>query len=248
VSELIRTENLTKIYCLGDINVNALRGVSLSIDRGAFVAIMGPSGSGKSTFMNMLGCLDQPTSGNYFLDGISVGTLDRDELAEIRNEKIGFVFQQFNLLPRTSALENVELPLLYSAHDGRRRERAMEALAVVGLSGRADHRPNQLSGGQQQRVAIARSLINNPQIILADEPTGALDSGTSLDVMAIFQRLNRERGITIVLVTHEPDIARYAQRIITFKDGCIVGDQPVEMPFEAEWKLRHGKAEEVTVA
>jgi putative ABC transport system ATP-binding protein len=236
--ELIRIDDVAKTYWLGDITVHALRGVSAAIDQGSFVAIMGPSGSGKSTFMNILGCLDKPTSGTYHLDGVSVGDLDRDELAEIRNRKIGFVFQQFNLLARTSALENVELPLLYSGHDsGDHRERAMKALATVGLASRADHHPNQLSGGQQQRVAIARSLINDPQIILADEPTGALDSRTSVEIMAIFQRLNREQGISIVLVTHDPDIAHYAQRIISFKDGRIVNDEPVEEPRQAESEL-----------
>jgi len=240
VSELIRIANLSKTYQLGDVSVHALRAISVVIRRGSFVAIMGPSGSGKSTFMNILGCLDRPTSGSYFLDGISVGELDRDALAEIRNRKIGFVFQQFNLLPRTSAIENVELPLLYSGTAASRRQqhqRAMEVLETVGLAERAGHHPNQLSGGQQQRVAIARSLINDPQIILADEPTGALDSRTSVEIMAIFQRLNREKGISIVVVTHEPDIARYAQRIIYFKDGLIVKDEPVRSPRDAALEL-----------
>jgi len=239
VSDLIRIENLTKIYTLGDTAVRALDGVSTTIDRGSFVTIMGPSGSGKSTFMNILGCLDRPTSGSYSLDGEDVGELDRDQLADIRNRKIGFVFQQFNLLARTTALENVELPLLYSAEGADPGHvRALNALRIVGLAGRADHRPNQLSGGQQQRVAIARSLINNPQIILADEPTGALDSRTSIEIMAIFQRLNHEQGISIIVVTHEPDIAQYGERIITFKDGRIVSDQPVRDRRNAEWELR----------
>jgi len=238
VSDFIRIENLTKVYTLGDVAVRALDGVSLTIDRGSFVTIMGPSGSGKSTFMNILGCLDRPTSGSYSLDGEDVGDLDRDQLADIRNRKIGFVFQQFNLLARTTALENVELPLLYSAEGvDRGHERAMNALRIVGLADRADHRPNQLSGGQQQRVAIARSLINNPRIILADEPTGALDSRTSVEIMAIFQRLNREQEISIIVVTHEPDIAQYGQRIITFKDGRIVSDQPVRNRRNAEREL-----------
>jgi putative ABC transport system ATP-binding protein len=239
MAELIRTENLTKIYTMGDVSVAALNGVTTTIERGSFVAIMGPSGSGKSTFMNLLGCLDRPTSGAYYLDGFSVGELERDQLAEIRNRKIGFVFQQFNLLARTSALENVELPLLYS-DDGpdATHERARQALRLVGLEDRAGHHPNQLSGGQQQRVAIARSLINNPQIILADEPTGALDSHTSIEIMAIFQRLNRERGITILLVTHEHDISQYADRIIAFKDGHIVNDQAVRIPRHAEQELQ----------
>ena len=240
-SELIRVENLTKTYLLGEVEVNALRGVSTSIGRGSFVAIMGPSGSGKSTFMNILGCLDRPSSGTYFLDGTSVGELGRDELAEIRNKKIGFVFQQFNLLARTTAIKNVQLPLLYSDKDpGDARERAMRALSIVGLAERADHRPSQLSGGQQQRVAIARSLINDPQLILADEPTGALDSRTSIEIMAIFQRLNQERGITVVVVTHEPDISCFAERILSFRDGLLVNDERV--------KLRRQAARELSIA
>jgi len=237
-TELIRVENLTKTYMLGEIEVHALRGVSTSIDQGSFVAIMGPSGSGKSTFMNILGCLDRPTSGAYYLDGISVGELGRDELAEIRNRKIGFVFQQFNLLARTTAIKNVQLPLLYSEdQSGDDQERALRALSIVGLADRADHRPSQLSGGQQQRVAIARSLINNPQLILADEPTGALDSRTSVEIMAIFQRLNRDRGITVVVVTHEPDISCFAGRIPSFKDGLLVNDEPVREPRQAAHEL-----------
>jgi len=238
VSDFIRIENLTKVYTLGDVAVHALDGVSTTIDRGSFVTIMGPSGSGKSTFMNILGCLDRPTSGTYTLDGENVGDLDRDQLADIRNRKIGFVFQQFNLLARTTALENVELPLLYSAEGADPgHERALNALRIVGLAERAGHHPNQLSGGQQQRVAIARSLINNPRIILADEPTGALDSRTSIEIMAIFQRLNREQDISIIVVTHEPDIAQYGQRIITFKDGHIVSDQPVRERRNADQEL-----------
>ncbi len=242
MSDFIQIENLTKIYTLGDVAVHALDGVSVTMDRGSFVTIMGPSGSGKSTFMNILGCLDRPTSGTYTLDGENVGDLDRDQLADIRNRKIGFVFQQFNLLARTTALENVELPLLYSA-DGvdPGHQRAMNALRIVGLAERAGHHPNQLSGGQQQRVAIARSLINNPRIILADEPTGALDSRTSIEIMAIFQRLNREQGISIIVVTHEPDIAQYGQRTISFKDGRIVSDQPVRDRRDAELEL-HAEA------
>ena len=239
MADLIRIENLTKIYTLGDVEVRALDGVSLTIDRGSFLTIMGPSGSGKSTFMNILGCLDKPTSGSYALDGEDVGNLDRDQLADIRNRKIGFVFQQFNLLARTTALENVELPLLYSAEGvDPGHERGLNALRIVGLAGRAGHRPNQLSGGQQQRVAIARSLVNNPRIILADEPTGALDSHTSIEIMSIFQRLNREQGISIIVVTHEPDIAQYGERIITFKDGRVVGDDSVRSRRQADRELQ----------
>ncbi len=237
-NELIRIDHLTKDYHIGDITVHALRGVTVAIDRGSFVAIMGPSGSGKSTFMNILGCLDKPTGGSYLLDGVSIGKLDRDELADIRNKKIGFVFQQFNLLARTTALENVELPLLYAdGNVGDPKARAMKALTQVGLADRWEHHPSQLSGGQQQRVAIARSLINNPQLILADEPTGALDSKTSVEIMAIFQRLNREDGISIVVVTHEPDIAHYADRIITFKDGRVLSDERVPEPRNAAREL-----------
>ncbi len=226
--ELIRVEKLTKTYFMGDVRVDALRGVTLTIEKGSFVAIMGPSGSGKSTFMNIVGCLDKPTTGDYFLDGQPVATLARDQLAAVRNHKIGFVFQQFNLLARTSALENVELPLLYAEeHISDSKERAMEALKSVGLAQRFDHHPSQLSGGQQQRVAIARSLIGRPQLILADEPTGALDSRTSVEIMQIFQRLNQEQHISIILVTHEPDIAQYGDRVIMFKDGKVLTDEKV---------------------
>ena len=223
---LIQTQELVKIYHFGEVEVHALRGVSLSIERGEFVAIMGPSGSGKSTFMNILGFLDQPTRGQYLLEGINGEHLSRDELAEIRNRKIGFVFQGFNLLARTSAVENVELPMIYartSAH--QRKENARRALAEVGLEGRGHHHPSQLSGGEQQRVAIARALVNQPSIILADEPTGNLDSKTSAEIMAIFQRLNRDMGITILMITHEPDIALFAKRNIHFRDGAVVDDR-----------------------
>jgi putative ABC transport system ATP-binding protein len=224
---LIATEALAKDYHLGSRRIHALRGVSVSIQPGEFVAVMGPSGSGKSTFMNLLGCLDTPTAGEYRLDGLDVSRMGRDRLARVRNEKIGFVFQTFNLLPRTSALENVELPLLYSPHlAGDRRARARAKLAAVGLSEREHHHPAQLSGGQQQRVAIARALINDPVLILADEPTGALDSHTSVEIMALFQDLNRE-GITVVVVTHEADIARYAGRMIAFRDGRLTRDEPI---------------------
>jgi len=222
---LIETKNLMKIYELGDSTVRALDDVSLTIAHGEFVAIMGPSGSGKSTFMNVIGCLDEPTSGQFFLEGIDVSHRGRDELAEIRNKKIGFVFQGFNLLPRTSALENVELPLLYNGFIPReRRRRAMDALKTLGLEGREDHHPNQLSGGQQQRVAIARALVNDAPLILADEPTGNLDTKTSIEIMELFVKLNAEAGITIVLVTHEPDIATYSKRTVRFLDGKIVSD------------------------
>lgn len=225
--DLIRVENLVKIYRMGDVQVPALRGVSLEIHRGEFVAIMGPSGSGKSTFMNLLGCLDKPTSGSYHLEGVDVSQLNRDELAKIRNKKIGFVFQTFNLLARTSALENVELPMLYNGTPTRERhQKAREALRWVGLDGREHHQPSQLSGGEQQRVAIARALINNPSILLADEPTGNLDTRTSIEVMEIFQRLN-DQGITVVLITHEPDIAHYAKRTIFFRDGHVLRDEIV---------------------
>ena len=235
---LIEIHNLVKHYRVGTLSVHALKGVSLEIERGEFVAIMGPSGSGKSTLMNILGCLDKPTSGTYLLDGTSVGALDRDQLAEIRGQKIGFVFQQFNLLARTSAAENVELPLLYTETPAaERRKRALEALAAVGLAERSDHHPSQLSGGQQQRVAIARALVNRPRIILADEPTGALDTRTSIEIMSIFQRLNRESGITMIVVTHEPDIAAYAGRNIHFRDGRLQKDVRIERPRDAAAEL-----------
>jgi putative ABC transport system ATP-binding protein len=224
-------KDLTKIYRMGDHEVRALRGVSLDIHEGEFVAVTGPSGSGKSTFMHIAGCLDRPTSGSYELDGRDVAKLSKDELARVRNQKIGFVFQGFNLLSRTSALDNVELPLLYRNENAfrgaERHKRALAALDSVGLGQRYHHMPNQLSGGQQQRVAIARALINEPSIILADEPTGNLDTRTSIEVMGIFQRLNRDEGITVILITHEMDIAEYATRLIRFRDGRVVADQPI---------------------
>ena len=225
---LIRVSDLVKTYQVGDVAVRALRGVTLDIDSGEFVAVVGPSGSGKSTFMHILGCLDRPTSGEYRLEDRDVSRLNDDELSAIRNRQIGFVFQGFNLLARTSAVENVELPLLYVANKvsaAERRRRALAALEAVGLADRAEHHPNQLSGGQQQRVAIARALLNNPSILFADEPTGNLDSRTSVEVMDIFQRLKEERGITIVLITHEQQVAEYGSRIIAFKDGQILSDR-----------------------
>jgi putative ABC transport system ATP-binding protein len=227
VNNFIRAENLHKIYRLdGHAEVHALRGVSLQVAAGEFVAIMGPSGSGKSTFMNLLGCLDTPTQGKLFIEGVEVSSLTPNQLADIRNKKIGFVFQNFNLLSRTSALENVELPLLYSKiAPSQRRKRAVEALARVGLKERMHNLSNQLSGGEQQRVAIARALVNSPALILADEPTGNLDTKTSVEIMNIVQDLNVSNGITIILVTHEPDIARYAKRVVQFRDGIIMSDQ-----------------------
>jgi putative ABC transport system ATP-binding protein len=223
---LIQTSNLSRIYHVGDSDIAALNNVGLCISKGEFVSIMGPSGSGKSTFMNVIGCLDTPSSGTYMLEGTDVSRLVRDELAEIRNNKIGFVFQGFNLLSRTTALENVELPLLYSGMPARqRRERAFEALRIVGLEDRIDHQPNQLSGGQQQRVTIARAIVNNAPIILADEPTGNLDTRTSAEIMELFVRLNRDSGITIILVTHERDIAAYGRRLVRFLDGSIMSDE-----------------------
>jgi ABC-type antimicrobial peptide transport system, ATPase component len=237
---VIQLDHIHKTYTMGDVEVHALRGVSLTINEGEFVAIMGASGSGKSTTMNIIGCLDRPTRGTYILDGEDVSQMSKDERADIRCKKIGFVFQGFNLLSRTSALENVELPMLYLGVDAAaRHERAIEALNAVGLQGREQNHPNQLSGGQQQRVAVARSLVNHPALILADEPTGNLDSRTSVEVMEIFQRLNRERGITLVLVTHEPDIAEYADRVIVFKDGKIKSDHPVEHRRSAAEELKN---------
>jgi putative ABC transport system ATP-binding protein len=237
---VIELDHIHKTYTMGDVDVHALRGVSLTIREGEFVAIMGASGSGKSTTMNIIGCLDRPTRGSYILDGQDVSEMSKDERADIRCQKIGFVFQGFNLLSRTSALENVELPMLYAGvANTERDQRARGALAAVGLKGREQNHPNQLSGGQQQRVAVARALVNNPALILADEPTGNLDSRTSVEVMEIFQRLNRERGITLVLVTHEPDIAQYAQRVIVFKDGKIKKDYPIDEPRDAAEELRN---------
>jgi putative ABC transport system ATP-binding protein len=235
----VRLEEVRKTYHTGEVDVHAVRGVSLEIGRGEFVALMGSSGSGKSTLMNILGCLDRPTAGRYFLDGEDVSSLDRDELADVRNRKLGFVFQSFNLLARTSALENVELPLLYAdiaLTNAQLREKADAVLAAVGLQGRGDHTPSQLSGGQQQRVAIARALINDPEVILADEPTGNLDSRTSIEVMEIFQRLN-EKGITIIMVTHEADIAAYARRNVVMKDGLVQKDAVVHDRLNAAIEL-----------
>jgi putative ABC transport system ATP-binding protein len=236
---VIQLDHIHKTYTMGDVDVHALRGISLTISEGEFVAIMGASGSGKSTTMNIIGCLDRPTRGRYVLDGEDVSELSKDERADIRCQKIGFVFQGFNLLSRTSALENVELPMLYAGvSSATRHERAMNALASVGLAGREQNYSNQLSGGQQQRVAVARALVNDPALILADEPTGNLDSRTSVEVMEIFQKLNRERGITLVLVTHEHDIAEYASRVIVFKDGKVKKDSVVAKPRDAAEELR----------
>ncbi len=240
MSSIIQLENIHKIYHTGEVDVHAVRDVSMTIGKGEFVAIMGASGSGKSTMMNMLGCLDRPTQGKYLLDGVDVSELDRDELATIRNQKIGFVFQGFNLLSRTSARENVELPMMYVRKSLNAREqhtRAMRALETVGIAQRADHNPNQLSGGQQQRVAIARALVNQPAMLLADEPTGNLDTQTSIELMGVFQKLNDE-GITIVMVTHELDIASYTRRNVIMRDGKIVSDQPVANRLLAVEELR----------
>src|ERR1700751_3445222 len=242
---VVKLMDVHKTYHTGDVDVHAVRGVSLSINRGEFVALMGSSGSGKSTLMNIVGALDRPTSGQYLLDGTDVSRLSRDELADIRNGKLGFVFQSFNLLPRTSARENVELPLLYGRHqlsNQQLRERADRVLASVGLQGREEHHPSQLSGGQQQRVAIARALINDPEVLLADEPTGNLDSRTSIEIMGIFQELNG-RGITIIMVTHETDIATYAQRNVIMRDGLILEDRLVSQRTNAKAQLQNGKDE-----
>jgi putative ABC transport system ATP-binding protein len=226
---IIEIQNLTKTYQIGTIELQALRGVSLQVERGEMVAIMGPSGSGKSTLMNIIGCLDTPSEGTYWLDGVEVNTLNDDQLAKIRNQKIGFVFQSFNLLPRTTALDNVELPLVYAGGENHRRARALAALEQVGLADRIHHRPNELSGGQQQRVAIARALVNDPAIILADEPTGNLDSRAGAEIIGIFERLNKEQGLTVVLVTHDSEIGGHAGRIIHVRDGLVdevVADRP----------------------
>ncbi len=240
MSAVIKLDNIHKIYRTGGVDVHAVRGVSAEVGTGEFVAIMGASGSGKSTLMNIVGCLDRPTEGLFLLDGTDVSQLDRDQLADIRNQKIGFIFQGFNLLSRTSALENVELPMLYLHRHVPRRDqhaRAIKALEAVGLADRADHHPNQLSGGQQQRVAIARALVNQPALLLADEPTGNLDSQTSIEIMGVFQKLNKQ-GITIVMVTHELDIARYTKRNLIMRDGRIVSDVPVTDRLDAETELR----------
>jgi putative ABC transport system ATP-binding protein len=238
---IVRLADVHKVYRTGEMEVHAVRGVSLEVRRGEFVALMGSSGSGKSTLMNVIGCLDRPSSGQYFLDGADVSQLNRDQLADIRNRKLGFVFQNFNLLTRTSARENVELPLLYGTQRfsaAQLREMADGVLASVGLNGREDHHPSQLSGGQQQRVALARALINQPEVILADEPTGNLDSRTSIEIMGIFQELN-SRGITIIMVTHEPDIASYARRNIIMRDGIVRSDREVAQPFSAAKELKN---------
>jgi len=240
MSSVIKLEGIHKIYQTGDVGVHAVRGVSMEMNRGEFVAIMGASGSGKSTLMNIIGCLDRPTQGKYLLDGTDTSELDRDALADIRNQKIGFIFQGFNLLSRTTALENVELPMLYlhrSLTSREQHERALRSLELVGLADRADHHPNQLSGGQQQRVAIARALVNQPALLLADEPTGNLDSQTSIEIMGVFQKLN-DQGITIVMVTHELDIARFTKRNVIMRDGRIVSDTPVNERLNAETELR----------
>ena len=246
---VIKLADIHKMYHTGEVDVHAVRGISLEIFPGEFVALMGASGSGKSTLMNMIGALDRPTSGHYWLDGIDVSTLDRDALADVRNEKIGFVFQGFNLLSRTSALENTEMPMLYNRHriqSHEQRERALHALDLVGLGERADHHPNQLSGGQQQRVAIARALVNQPSLLLADEPTGNLDSQTSIEIMGVFQKLN-DQGITIVMVTHELDVARFTKRMVILRDGKIVTDEPVQNRSVGEKELQQLRAAQQAV-
>jgi putative ABC transport system ATP-binding protein len=243
---VIQLQDIHKTYHTGEVDVHAVRGVTLDITQGEFVALMGASGSGKSTMMNIIGCLDRPTQGKYSLDGIDVSELDRDELADIRNQKIGFVFQGFNLLARTSALENVELPMLYTRKrlaGASQRERALKALDTVGLADRADHKPNQLSGGQQQRVAIARALSNEPSLLLADEPTGNLDTRTSIEIMGVFQKLN-DLGMTIVMVTHELDIAQYTKRMVVMRDGKVVGDTTVAKRLSAETELHRLQEEQ----
>jgi putative ABC transport system ATP-binding protein len=249
MNTVIQLQEIQKIYHTGDVDVHAVRGVSLEVSEGEFVALMGASGSGKSTMMNIIGCLDRPTKGTYLLDGIDVSQLSRDELADIRNQKIGFVFQGFNLLSRTTALENVELPMLYSRQrmSGRnQRDQALKALDTVGLGERADHKPNQLSGGQQQRVAIARALANRPSLVLADEPTGNLDTHTSVEIMGVFQHLN-EQGITIVMVTHELDIARFTKRMVVMRDGKVVSDTPVPNRSVAATELQRLQEEQRAV-
>ena len=246
---VIKLADIHKIYRTGEVDVHAVRGVSLDIQPGEFVAIMGSSGSGKSTLMNMIGCLDRPTSGSYLLDGLDVSTLDRDARAKIRNDKIGFVFQGFNLLSRTTALENVEMPMLYNHRrisSAEQKGRAQKSLELVGLAARADHKPNQLSGGQQQRVAIARALVNQPSLLLADEPTGNLDSQTSIEIMGVFQKLNDD-GITIIMVTHELDVARYTKRMIILRDGKILTDENVAERLNAEAELKKLRAAQEAV-
>ena len=249
MNPVLALEKIHKIYKSGEVNVHAVKGVSLTVMPGEFLAIMGASGSGKSTMMNIIGCLDRATEGRYLLDGIDVSHLDRNRLADIRNQKIGFIFQGFNLLSRTSALENVELPMLYRRKPqtgGEQKKKALHALEIVGLGNRSDHHPNQLSGGQQQRVAIARALANDPSLLLADEPTGNLDTSTSIEIMGVFQKLNNE-GITIVMVTHELDIARYTKRTVVMRDGLIVGDQPVTNRIIAEEELKRLKVAQTAI-